>query len=147
MSTPQVGDVSPVLERTVDLASMIAYAGATWDWHRSHYDPEYIAGMRLPAPIVDGQVYGAWFVQVVQDWLGPRCFVRTLDFSFRNLMFAGETLQVQGTIAAVDGEPGAEEVTVDLTATIVGTDGAADRPAAAPVRAVVLLGTADGPAA
>ena len=140
---PQVGDVAPVLERTIEPADMVAYAGATWDWHRSHYDPVYVAEMGLPAPIVDGQVYGAYFVLLLQDWLGPRCFVRTLDFSFRNLMFAGETLRCEGTVTAVEGD----EVTVDLVATIVARDGAPDRAAAAPARALVLLGTADGPAA
>ena len=24
------------LERTIELADMVAYAGATWDWHRLH---------------------------------------------------------------------------------------------------------------
>ncbi len=139
----QVGDTAPPLERTVEPADMVAYAGATWDWHRSHYDPEYVAAMRLPAPIVDGQVYGAYFVQLLQDWLGPRCFVRTLEFSFRNLMFAGETLRCTGTVSEVAGD----EVTVDLVATILGRDGEPDRAAATPARAVVLLGRADGPAA
>jgi acyl dehydratase len=140
---PRVGDAAPPLEKTAGPADLVAYAGATWDWHRIHYDAEFVAAKRLPAPIVDGQVYGAWFVQLLQDWLGPQCFVRTLEFSFRNLMFAGETLRCEGTVTSV----GDDEVTLDLTATIVGRDGAADRVAAAPARAVVLLGTADGPAA
>jgi len=102
-----------------------------------------VAAKRLPAPIVDGQVYGAWFVQLLQDWLGPLCFVRSLEFSFRNLMFAGETLRCEGTVTAVEEDA----VSVDLTATILGRDGAADRVAAKPASAVVLLGRADGPAA
>ena len=28
------------------LRSMIAYAGATWDWHRLHYDPAFVAAQR-----------------------------------------------------------------------------------------------------
>jgi acyl dehydratase len=138
-----VGDTVPALEKTVGPADLVAYAGATWDWHRIHYDAEFVASKRLPAPIVDGQVYGAWFVQMLQDWLGPECFVRMLEFSFRNLMFAGETLRCEGTVTAVDDD----EVTVGLTATVVGRDGAVDRVAAAPASAVVLLGRADGPAA
>ena len=140
---PQVGDTAPPLENTAEAADLVAYAGATWDWHRIHYDAAFVASKRLPAPIVDGQVYGAWFVQMLQDWLGPRCFVRTLDFSYRNLMFAGETLRCQGTVTKLERD----EVTVDLTATILGRDGAPDRLAARPASAVVLLGRADGPAA
>jgi acyl dehydratase len=140
---PRVGDAAPALEKTVTAVDLIAYAGATWDWHRIHYDPEFVAAKKLPAPIVDGQVYGAWFVQQLQDWLGPRCFVESLAFSFRNLMFAGETLRCEGTVTAVEGD----RVTVELTGTILGRDGAPDRLAAAPVSAVVLVGRADGPAA
>ena len=140
---PGVGDTAPVLEKTAAPADLVAYAGATWDWHRIHYDAEFVAAKRLPAPIVDGQVYGAWFVQLLQDWLGPLCFVRSLEFSFRNLMFAGETLRCEGTVTAVEEDA----VSVDLTATILGRDGAADRVAAKPASAVVLLGRADGPAA
>jgi hypothetical protein len=58
-------------------------------------------------------------------------------------MFAGETLRSEGVVSAVEGD----RVTVDLTGTIVGRDGAPDRVAAAPVTAVVLVGRADGPAA
>ncbi len=83
-------------------------------------------------------------MQLLQDWLGPRCFVRTLEFSFRNLMFAGETLRCTGTVSEVAGD----EVTVDLVATILGRDGEPERvPPQQPARAVVLLGRADGPAA
>ncbi len=140
---PSVGDPAPTLEKTVTTADLIAYAGATWDWHRIHYDREFVAEKRLPGPIVDGQVYGAWFVQLLQDWLGPACFVQTLEFSFRNLMFAGETLRCEGTVSVVEGD----RVTVDLTATILGRPGEPDRMAAAPARAVVIVGQADGPAA
>lgn len=140
---PTVGDGVPVLEKTATAVDLIAYAGATWDWHRIHYDPEFVAAKQLPAPIVDGQVYGAWFVQQLQDWLGPRCFVESLEFSFRNLMFAGETMRCEGVVSAVEGD----RVTVDLTGTIVGRDGADDRVGVAPVTAVVVVGRADGPAA
>ena len=53
-----VGDTVPPLERTINLTDMVAYAGATWDWHKLHYDAAYVAEKKLPGPIVDGQVYG-----------------------------------------------------------------------------------------
>ena len=140
---PTVGDAVPVLEKTATVVDLIAYAGATWDWHRIHYDPDFVAAKKLPAPLVDGQVYGAWFVEQLQDWLGPRCFVESLAFSFKNLMFAGETMRCEGVVTAVEGD----RVTVDLTGTIVGREGTPDRAGAAPVTAVVLVGRADGPAA
>ena len=140
---PTVGDAVPVLEKTATVVDLIAYAGATWDWHRIHFDPDFVAAKKLPAPLVDGQVYGAWFVQQLQDWLGPRCFVESLAFSFKNLMFAGETMRCEGVVTAVEGA----RVTLDLTGPMGGREGTPDRAGAAPVTAVVLVGRADGPAA
>ena len=77
---------------------MVAYAGATWDWHRLHYDPAF-AGRRAAStgPVVDGQVFGALLAEQLQDWLGPRRVLTALHFRFKNLVFAGETVRCTGT--------------------------------------------------
>lgn len=136
-----VGDVIPPLERTIGLTDMVAYAGATWDWHKLHYDAAYVAEKKLPGPIVDGQVYGALLVEMLQDWLGPQSFVHELEFTFRNLVFAGETLRCSGSVTEVADD----RVTVEMKVVVVAEDGTEGRAAAAPCRAVVLLGTPDGP--
>ncbi len=142
-ATIATGDVVPPLERTIGLTDMVAYAGATWDWYRSHYDPAFVAAAKLPAPMVDGQVFGALLVEQLQDWLGPQSFVRELSFTFKGLVFAGETVRCEGEVTAVD----AERLEVGLRVVVVAEDGTAGRLAAGNVRAVVLLGTADGPGA
>ena len=142
-ATIAVGDVVPALERTINLTDMVAYAGATWDWHKLHYDLEYVAEKKLPGPIVDGQVYGALLVEMLQDWLGPQSFVKKLDFAFRNLVFAGETLRCTGEVTEV----GDSEITVTMQVVVVDAEGNPGRAAAAPCSAVVLLGQADGPGA
>ena len=40
MKNVKVGDQVPEVTKHCTLTSMIAYAGATWDWHRLHYDHE-----------------------------------------------------------------------------------------------------------
>ncbi len=144
-SSIAVGDQVPALERTIGLPDMVAYAGATWDWHRLHYDTEYVAQKKLPGPIVDGQVYGALLVEMLQDWLGPQSFVSGLDFTFRNLVFAGETLRCTGEVTEVVRAASGSQLTVAMQVVVVQADGAEARPAAVPCRAVVLLGTPDGP--
>jgi acyl dehydratase len=139
----RVGDTVPALERRIDLASMVAYAGATWDWHKLHYDSAYAAEKELPGPVVDGQMYGALLVEQLQDWLGPQSFVRHLSFTFRNLVFAGETLRCEGEVIEVVEN----RITVELRVVVVAADGSVDRVAAAPASAVVLLGRPDGPGA
>jgi acyl dehydratase len=142
-ATIAVGDVVPPLERTIGLTDMVAYAGATWDWYRSHYDPEFVAAAKLPAPMVDGQVFGALLVEQLQDWLGPQSFVHELAFTFKNLVFAGETVRCEGSVTEV----GDDRLMAELRVVVVAEDGSAGRLAAGGGRAVVLLGTADGPGA
>ena len=131
-----VGDAVPPLERLIELPDMVAYAGATWDWHKLHYDPEYLAAKKVPAPVVDGQVFGAYLVEQLQDWLGPRAWVRTLDFRFKNLVFAGETIRCTATVTAVSTTDEGTLVEVDAQVEVVG-----DRPrvAAAPCSASVII--------
>jgi acyl dehydratase len=137
----EIGGEAPLLERTIDLVDMVAYAGATWDWYKLHFDPEFVAVAKVPGPVVDGQVFGALFVELLQDWLGPECFVHKLSLTFRNLMFAGETVRITGVVASVHED----RVEVDLTATILASDYGPERAAAKPARATVLLGQIDGP--
>lgn len=141
--TYEVGYEVPALERTITLVDMIAYAGSTWDWYKLHYDPETVAQNRLPGPVVDGQVFGALLVEQIQDWLGPQSFIRELDFTFRNLVFAGETIRCEGTIVEV----GADYLVLDHRVVVLDDDGAEGRVAVVPARSRVLLGTPDGPGA
>ncbi|MEO3783806.1 MaoC/PaaZ C-terminal domain-containing protein [Actinocorallia sp. B10E7] len=139
----EAGEVVPPLERKIGLADMVAYAGATWDWYRLHYDPEFVKAAKVPGPVVDGQVFGALLVEQIQDWLGPQCFVHRLDFTFKALVFAEETVRCEGVVTEV----GEDYLVLEQRVVVVGPDGEAARVAAAPARAKVLLGTADGPGA
>lgn len=96
------GDRLPLLERTIALTDMVAYAGATWDWHPMHYDPSFAAGMNLPGPVVDGQLLGALLAEQLLDWLGPKAFITNLTFRFRSMVFAGETVRCEGEVTAVE---------------------------------------------
>ena len=121
-----VGDVLPSLERQLGSVDLVAYAGATWDWNRLHYDAEYLGERGLPAPVVDGQMFGALLAEQVQDALGPRCRILRMGFRYQSMVFAGETVKVLGEVEAVEGdvvrlrqwieasgEPGKKEDVVD----------------------------------
>ncbi|MGH3261727.1 MAG: MaoC family dehydratase [Sciscionella sp.] len=114
------GQQAPALERTITLPDMVAYAGATWDWHRLHYDPAYLAAKRLPAPVIDGQVFGALLAEQVQDWLGPRAFVGRLGMRFRSLVFAGETVRCVATVTGATTDGDATVVEVESRIDVVG---------------------------
>lgn len=132
------GTVVPPLERTIELPDMVAYAGATWDWHRLHYDTDYLAAKRVPRPVVDGQVFGALLAEQLLDWLGPRAALRTLHFRFKALVFAGETVRCLATVTSVEADPEGEGdlVSVESTVEVVGEQG---RLAVSPAGATVLV--------
>jgi acyl dehydratase len=129
-----IGMTVPPLTRTITLTDMVAYAGATWDWHRLHYDRDWLVTRGLDDPVVDGQLFGALLAEALQDWLGPRAVVRTLHFRFRELVHAGETVRCGGRVTQIDGPL----VTVEQQVEVIG-----DRPriAVAPAGAVVELST------
>lgn len=91
------------LERTIGLPDMVAYAGATWDWHRLHYDHEWVRSRDLDAPVVDGQMLGALMAEQLMDHFGPRAFISALSFRFRSMVFAGEAVRCEATEVARDG--------------------------------------------
>jgi acyl dehydratase len=104
MSLPSmnVGDELPVLERLLGAADLVAYAGATWDWNRLHYDHDYLTERGLPGPVVDGQMFGALLVEQVQDWLGPQARVTAMGFRYAAMVFAGETVTVLGEVESIE---------------------------------------------
>jgi acyl dehydratase len=99
----RVGENLPTLERTLELHDLVAYAGATWDWYRAHYDPVVIAQLRLPGALVDGQMLGALLAQQAMSWAGPRAFIRKMTFRFKSMVVAGDTVRCEAEVAEVAG--------------------------------------------
>lgn len=134
MRNVKVGDQVPKLTKHCTLTSMIAYAGATWDWHRLHYDMEYLKSKGLTAPVVDGQVFGAYVVQAIQDWLGESAFISALEFKYAGLVFAEEFVQVSGEITQISDEG----VSINLKIDVIDREGKILRPAVSPISASVI---------
>lgn len=120
---PTVDERLTPLERTIELADMVAYAGATWDWHRMHYDADYVAAKGFEAPVVDGQVFGALLVEQLQDALGPTARVREQSFRFRSMVYADERIRCEATVTAVDGD----RLEVDQRVVVIDVAGNEDR--------------------
>jgi acyl dehydratase len=110
----RVGQSVPPLERTLSQMRMVAYAGATWDWHRLHYDAAYCNQRNLPGPIVDGQMMGALLAEMLIAWLGPRAFIRRLSFRLRGMVFAGDTVRCEGEVSGRNCENGHDVLSVAM---------------------------------
>lgn len=118
-----VGQRLPDLVRTLDLADLVAYGAATWDWHRLHYDPEMAAAAGFDRPVVDGQMLGALLAE--QATLFGRSGCRLTRLHFRNLapVLCGSTIVCRGEVTHV----GPAGMRIDHDVVIDGDDLAGQR--------------------
>lgn len=98
---PAVGDRLRPLERTIGLVDLVAYGAATWDWHRLHYDADHAVAAGLPAPVVDGQMFGALLAEQVTRWLGRSGRIGRLHYRNRAPVHPGSTLRCEGEVVDV----------------------------------------------
>ena len=71
-----VGETLPPLEIDHHAhARSSCMRAATWDFHRYHYDSEFVATLGMPAPFMDGQMIGALLARQLMQWGGatPSC--------------------------------------------------------------------------
>lgn len=122
-SLAEVGVELPDLVRPLRAVDLVAYAGATWDWHRLHFDQTYAASRGLPAPIVDGQMFGALLVEQVQDAFGPKARVIGVTFRFAAMVYADEVVRVRGRVIEVVPDRGRSTVTVEQSITVEDEEG------------------------
>lgn len=88
------------LVRAIGLSDMVAYAGATWDWHRLHYDESYARERGLRAPVVDGQMLGALMSWQGCHDVGPEFRLAELNFRLRSMVYAGDRVRLAARTAA-----------------------------------------------
>ena len=102
----RVGDRLPVIEMDVNMRALVMYAGATWDFHRYHYDSAYVAERGIQAPFMDGQMAGALLARQLMTWGGRDAFVRRLSYRLRNMVFVGERIVLSGEVVGKEEEAG-----------------------------------------
>ena len=110
----QLGETLTPLKKDISIVRMMAYGAATWDLVRLHYDADYVREQGLPQPLVDGQMLGAFLAQLVQDWAGPRSYLRQLSFQNRGMVFSGDSITCHGRVKATNEIKEANLVECDL---------------------------------
>ncbi|WP_435738730.1 MaoC family dehydratase [Cellulosimicrobium sp. PMB13] len=117
-----VGDV--VGTRTVDVgrARLVRYAGASGDFNPIHWNDAFAAEVGLPGVIAHGMFTMGAAVALVEDWAGDPGAVVDYQTRFTRPVPVPNpgvaTLEVTGTVGAIDAEAGT--VRVDLTVTFEG---------------------------
>jgi acyl dehydratase len=129
----EVGASLPSITIRLEPAMLVAYAGATWDWHRLHHDSEYAADLGLDGPVVDGQMFGALLAERCMKAFGPGAWVRKLSFRLRSVVYAGDSITIEGRVTEVRQESGRLVVSVEQEVKV------GDRTAVGPASAEVVL--------
>lgn len=114
VATSPEDDTMPSEEITFSLTSLIMYAAATWDFHRYHYDADFVEKIGLPAPFVDGQMIGALLSSRLMRWAGPNAFVRKISYRQRATVYVDEKVILTGKVVARAVEGGRSLATVNL---------------------------------
>ena len=109
------GDTLPSETIKCDLTSLVMYAGATWDFHRYHYDAAFVKTLDMPAPFVDGQMIGALLASRLMRWGGPNAFIRKLGYRQRTTVFVDETIVLGGKVTSRTIENDRKLATLNVT--------------------------------
>jgi hydroxyacyl-ACP dehydratase HTD2-like protein with hotdog domain len=104
-------------EFTADEIDLFRFSAVTWNAHRIHYDRAQAGADGLPGLPVQAHLHGAWLAQVARSVGGPAARLRTLSWSNRAPVVAGDRVEVRGEVESVDGD------LVALKLTETGTDG------------------------
>lgn len=96
----EVGNEMAPIKFDVTLTALIKYSAATWDFHPYHYDAATVRRFGLPAPLADGQMFGALMARLLMSWGGPEAFLRRLKYRVLAPVFVDETIAVSGRVTS-----------------------------------------------
>ncbi len=106
-----LGEKLPESARTPDNVQLMLYNAALWNGHRIHFDEPYAKDVEgYPGLVIAGPLLGDWLNQCVEEWIGDRGRLFSIEYSNRLATYIGETLVVGGTVTAIDSN----EATVEL---------------------------------
>ena len=102
-----VGERLPTLRRSIELRTLVRYAGASGDFNPIHYDEAYAVAAGLDGVIGHGMLAMALVSEAVTDWVGDSRRVRTVSARFTNPYRVGDVLTVEGEVVACSEEASA----------------------------------------
>ncbi|MFJ9363263.1 MaoC family dehydratase [Nocardia sp. NPDC101769] len=118
LSAVQVGTVLPELVIHADTTFIVSTALATRDFQDVHHDRDKAVERGSKDIFVNILTDTGLVQRFVTDWAGPRAIVRSIALRLGVPLYAGDTLTLSGTVAAVDG--------ADITIDVVGKDSLGD---------------------
>ncbi|WP_293866026.1 MaoC family dehydratase [uncultured Alsobacter sp.] len=114
---PRAGETLPQVARTVDQATIDAYARASGDFNPIHVDPAFAATGPFGRTIAHGLMTLAYVAEMLNGWSrGAFDAAGTLDIAFVGPVFAGDRVEVNGTVDDVGEQDGRAVASITLEA-------------------------------
>ncbi|PSR68922.1 acyl dehydratase [Nocardia sp. MDA0666] len=114
----QVGTTLPELVIHADPTFVVSTALATRDFQDVHHDRDKAVERGSKDIFVNILTDTGLVQRFVTDWAGPGAVVKSVALRLGVPLYAGDTLTLSGTVAAVDG--------ADITIDVVGKDSLGD---------------------
>lgn len=114
----QVGTALPELVITADPTFVISTALATRDFQDVHHDRDKAVARGSKDIFVNILTDTGLVQRFVTDWAGPRAIVKSVALRLGVPLYAGDTLTLSGTVAAIEGD--------DIHIDVVGRDSLGD---------------------
>lgn len=112
-----VGTALPALVKVPTTVQLFRYSAVTWNAHRIHYEREYALREGHPDVLVQAHLHGAFLLQMIMSWMGPRARIVSFGWSNRGRAVPGDTLTCTGRVTAKRIEGGRHLLDLELTET------------------------------
>ena len=108
-----LGDKLPQREFKPANVQLFLYNAILWNAHRIHFDETYTTEVEgYPGLVIAGPMIGDWLHQCVEDWLGEKGRLVSMEYSNRIAAYIGETLHCGGNVIALDSDSQEAQVEV-----------------------------------
>ena len=112
MAGIEAGRRFELVKGPVTTTQLVMYAGASGDFNRIHYDADFARSAGHPSVIAHGMLTMGFAGQLLTEWGGPRCDVRSLSARFVAPVHPGDTVTLAGVAESVEQEAGARRVSI-----------------------------------
>jgi acyl dehydratase len=109
--------IGPVGYGPMTVMHLMRWGAAMENWHRIHYDAVFCREHEgLPGPLVNGSWKQQVLAQLLKDWAGPAGWLRAMEYEFRGMDVAGETLRARGRVISreVRGDYGEVRCAIEM---------------------------------
>ena len=113
----EIGAGLPSLVKVPTTIQLFRYSAVTWNAHRIHYEREYALREGHPDVLVQAHLHGAFLLQMIGDWIGPRGRLVSFGWSNRGRAVPGDTLTCTGRVVAKRADGGRQLVDLELAET------------------------------